>query len=339
MFEKLTIKSQFGNYDVNFLNAIDDLIQLYANDENSLTIIDETVLEQFPKLQALNPISIFCDESTKTINGSCLILKNLLELKSNTSTHILAIGGGVLQDVVGFCSSIFCRGIDYTLVPTTLLAQADSCIGGKTSINFENRKNILGTFYPPKEILIISQFLTTLTRQDFNSGLGEIYKFHILQNKVTEFEPTNEISKMVYDGLLFKKKTIEIDEFDKAERKFLNFGHTFGHALESTSDYNIPHGVAVVIGCMVAITISKMYGFNVQDYDTAISKGKELISNAAINFDPSWFDFEKLISATKADKKSTGKLTMVLIDSKPFIENVEKLDIVKAAIRQIYESI
>lgn len=338
MHEKLTIQSRFGNYDVTFMQTIQGLLNCYIDKTNMVVFVDETVLKLFPELNKLNPVSVLCNETTKTIEGSQAILQKLLERKSNTSTHILAIGGGVLQDVVGFCASIFCRGIEYTLVPTTLLAQADSCIGGKTSINFENRKNILGTFFPPKEILIVSEFLTTLSNVDFVSGLGEIYKFYILQNKIQTFNSSSEISQMVYDGLLFKKHTIEIDEFDKAERKFLNFGHTFGHALESTSNYKIPHGVAVVIGCMIAITISKMCGLDVPNYEEAISKGKELISKACVNFNPSWFEFDKLITATKADKKSTGKLTMVLINNCPVIENVENLDIVETAIQQIYES-
>jgi 3-dehydroquinate synthase len=339
MYKNLTIKSQFGEYNVKFLLDVEALIKQYSNDKTVVTFVDQTVLSYFPKLAELNPISIFCDENTKTVDGSCVILKKLIKLKANTRTHILAIGGGVLQDVVGFCSSIFCRGIEYTLVPTTLLAQADSCIGGKTSINFENKKNILGTFFPPKEILIIPTFLTTLTQQDFNSGLGEIYKFYILQNKIKDFSPANNISQMIYDGLLFKKISIEMDEFDRAERKFLNFGHTFGHALESTSGYKIPHGIAVVVGCMIALTISKLYGFKVPDYEIAIEKGKELLGKSSIAFEPAWFDFKNLITATKADKKSTGNLTMVLINTVPVLENAEKLDIVETAIQQIYESI
>jgi 3-dehydroquinate synthetase len=130
-----------------------------------------------------------------------------------------------------------------------------------------------------------------------------------------------------------------MDEFDRAERKFLNFGHTFGHALESTSGYKIPHGIAVVVGCMIALTISKLYGFKVPDYEIAIEKGKELLGKSSIAFEPAWFDFKNLITATKADKKSTGNLTMVLINTVPVLENAEKLDIVETAIQQIYESI
>ena len=129
-------------------------------------------------------ISIISEESIKNLNGTQLIYDKLIERKANINSKVLVIGGGILQDLVGFCASTYCRGIEYILVPTTLLAQADSCVGGKTSLNLPNKKNILGTFYPPSRILIYSNFTKTLSELDLISGFGEIFKFHILQNNI-----------------------------------------------------------------------------------------------------------------------------------------------------------
>ncbi len=129
------------------------------------------------------------------------------------------------------------------------------------------------------------------------------------------------------------------DEFDKGERKFLNFGHTFGHALESTSNNVIPHGIAVIIGCMIAITISKQLEYNVDDYELSMEKGYQMLKNSNLIFEKEWFDLNKLLEIIKSDKKSTGKLTMVLINNKPILADVEDIIILENILNKIYESI
>jgi len=210
---------------------------------------------------------------------------------------------------------------------------------GKTSINLDGRKNLLGTFYPPKEIIIYTKFLQTLPELDYLSGMGELYKFHILQNKINLFNIENNIETMILDGLKYKIDILSRDEFDKGERKFLNFGHTFGHALESTSDNVIPHGIAVIIGCMIAITISKQLGYNIDDYELSMEKGYQMLKNSNLAFKKEWFDINKLLEVIKSDKKSTGKLTMVLINDKPILADVEDIIILENILNKIYESI
>ena len=337
MHNILKIKSRVSDYQLGFVNTIED-IEYYIDQPNTITFIDSNVDKLYPSLQRPNNIVLPSSEAIKSYTGVARVLQNLTERRANIQTKLVVIGGGVLQDLVGFCASIYCRGIEYVLIPTTLLAQTDSCVGGKTSINFEGKKNILGTFYPPTDIIIYPKFIETLSQMDYYSGVGEIYKFHILQGKIDGLD-LNKIDAMILDGLTYKTDILSRDEFDKGERRFLNYGHTFGHALESSSDNILPHGLAVILGCMIATRVAQALGHSVKDFDKIIDKGVELFRASGATVQAEWFDFDTLMNITKSDKKSTGKLTMVLVDNKPFLEVVENLSIVKEALKQTYESI
>ena len=338
MHNILEIKSKVSDYQLGFVDALQEIEQL-IDQPNTITFIDSNVSTLYPSLQRENNIVLTSSEAIKSYAGVGDVLQLLTERKANIQTRLVVIGGGVLQDLIGFCASVYCRGIEYTLIPTTLLAQADSCIGGKTSINFENKKNIIGTFYPPTKIIIYSDFVKTLSRLDFYSGVGEIYKFHILQSRIDHINISHDLDRTVLDGLKYKTDILSRDEFDKGERRFLNYGHTFGHALETSSSNAIPHGLAVILGCMIATRITRSLGYAVEDYDKIITLGVVLFRASDIKLQPEWFDFDTLIDITKSDKKSTGKLTMVLVDDKPFLEVVENFSIVKKALKETYESI
>ena len=303
MHNILNIPSKVNNYTLGFIDQIKEIENL-IDQENTITIIDSNVNKLYPNLQRNNNTVIECTEEAKTLNGASIILSKLSFLKANIRTKLVVIGGGVLQDVVGFCASIYSRGVEYILVPTTLLAQTDSCVGGKTSINFESRKNILGTFYPPSQIIIYPEFLNTLNKVDYISGLGEIYKFHILQNKIDQFNPYSDIESMILDGLQYKIDILSRDEFDKGERKFLNYGHTFGHALESVSNHEIPHGLAVILGSMVATRLASKLGYQVNNYDAILDKGISLIKDSKLVLKSEWFDLNKLLPIIKSGLKS-----------------------------------
>lgn len=334
----LKIKSKLKNYEVKFVDYRKDVLET-VNDANVITFVDSTVSSLYKDLDHSNFIKVECNEEAKTFLGSQIILNELIKRKANISTKLIVIGGGVLQDLVGYCASIYCRGIDYILVPTTLLAQADSCVGGKTSINYGNRKNILGTFFPPSQILIDINFTKTLSKHDYISGLGEIYKFHILQGKVDEFNANGSVYEMVLDSLKYKSEIISEDEFDKDKRRFLNFGHTFGHALEAISNYNIPHGLAVILGSMIAVTLSKRLGYEIPQYEMIIKKGIQLFRSSSVSLKEEWFIYEKLKEIIKSDKKSKGNLTMVLIDKTPLLTDVTDDCIIPQILKEVYESI
>jgi hypothetical protein len=160
-----------------------------------------------------------------------------------------------------------------------------------------------------------------------------------IQNKILDFDYSSPIEPMIHDGLKYKIDILSRDEFDKGERKFLNFGHTFGHALESTSEHIIPHGIAVIIGSMIAVMVSKELGYDVPNYDVVIEKGISLIKETKSQFKLEWFDLDLLLEIIKSDKKSIGKLTMVLVNDKPFLEDIEDVSILQKVLNQIYEVI
>ena len=345
MYSQITVKSNIKDYSVSFV-SLEDIDKL-TNEDNHLVIIDKNVANHFPKLSYGGAIIVDTSEELKTWEGLQIIFDKFVEKKINTLTKLVVIGGGVLQDAAGFCASVFCRGIEYILIPTTLLSQIDSCVGGKTSINYKSRKNIIGTFYPPSEILICEDFLYTLSHEDFCSGLGELFKFNLLRNKITDsriekiLHEKELILADVYDSLTYKISILEIDEFDKKERKYLNFGHTFGHALEITSKYKLSHGYAVIIGCLIALYVSeKTYGnFDKNIYQVALKTAKKIISNT-VQIEENWFAYDSLMECVKSDKKNTGCLNMVLIkDNNPVIQKIEDYSIIKEALVKVYEAL
>lgn len=337
MHSTLEINSNIKNYKVQFIETTKEISLLLDNPE-IVVFIDKNVNNLYPELYRETNIVLECTEELKTLEGAFKVYNLLIEKKANKHTKVIAIGGGILQDVVGFCCSTYCRGIEYDFVPTTLLAQADSCIGGKTSINVKGRKNILGTFYPPTRIFICVKFLDTLSTLDFHSGLGEIYKFYILQHRIEEFDRTGNIREMILQSLLFKKNILLNDEFDKGERLYLNFGHTFGHALETSSSNNIPHGIAVILGCMVASRVAAKLGHKVPNFEILIDKGVDLVKQVSISLKKDWFKAENLLDIVKSDKKSSGRLTMVFSAEYNFLQDVYDVEIIKQALRETYES-
>jgi 3-dehydroquinate synthase len=175
---------------------------------------------------------------------------------------LVAVGGGIIQDIATLAASLYMRGVAWSYFPTTLLGMTDSCIGGKSSINAGVVKNLVGNIYPPDEILIDVDFLETLNQIDIHAGLAEAAKISFCSGpeafrtylELVGDNSDNEYVEMLYFVLSQKKWFIEIDEFDRAERKLLNFGHTFGHALESATNHEIPHGIAVAMGIRAAVS-------------------------------------------------------------------------------------
>jgi 3-dehydroquinate synthase len=337
MHSTLNIKSLTGTYSVDFCKDINTTIQNIAHCD--VVVIDSRVYDLYRDyFQDLKDIVLFeSKESNKTLEGASFLIRSFVERKLKSNAQVAVVGGGILQDAAGFACSVYCRGIKYTLVPTTLLSQCDSCVGGKTSINFESVKNILGTFYPPENIYICSDFTKTLQEVDYLSGYGEIIKFNLLKDTLGNL--ANSIDDLIHDSLKYKVGIIELDEFDKKERKFLNFGHTFGHALEITSNYKIPHGTAVLFGILVANRVSAELGH--------LSKMSELVAFDCIfhyikhqQLEEDWFNFSRLLEIVKLDKKNTGTIQMVLLtDQAPVIIPVSDTDILKKAINETYETI
>jgi len=308
----LKVNSKLNSYKITFHKNVSELFNSLSND--CWYIIDKNLQTYYDFSFASKKIYYDCNEQTKSFDHAGLLLDEFIKNQFKHNTQVVIIGGGTLQDVAGFCCSVYSRGIKYKLVPTTLLSQCDSCVGGKTSINFGAVKNILGTFYPPTEILICDEFLKTLSEDDFKSGLGEVFKFKILQNKLDEtiFSKEN-LNQLIKECLDYKISIIEVDEFDQGLRKLLNYGHTFGHALEITSNYKLPHGSAVILGILIVNEILKELNIKTNlDYNTINKIGLSLIKH--INLDKEWFNIKNIIETIKLDKKNTGQVNLVFPD-------------------------
>lgn len=214
-------------------------------------------------------IEVNVTEERKNLDSVQDLLSRIADYGATRDDQIVAVGGGALQDLVTLTASIYMRGLEWIYVPTTLMAMLDSCIGGKSSINLNIHKNILGNFYPPKSVFVHIDFLKTLKKIDIASGLAEGVKICFasdisLANHFQELSENWQLeqeSRFILDAIFLSLRTkkwfIEIDEFDKRERRLLNFGHSFGHALESASNYLVPHGIGVFIGMQAAISYSK----------------------------------------------------------------------------------
>ena len=308
---KFKIKSKLKNYNLEFIDSYKKKIQRY--NKSQLFIIDRNVFNLFFKnqIEIKNFILINSSEENKSYQKIATVITKILKKKLNKKDKIIAIGGGVTQDITSFICSIYFRGVDWDFFPTTLLAQGDSCIGGKTSINFGKFKNQLGNFNPPSDIYVDTNFLKKLKKKDIQSGIGEMA--HLLA--VKSYFNFNLISKyyreeislkdLIIKSLLSKKYYIEKDEFDKKERKLLNFGHTFAHAIESATNYKFQHGVCVAYGCLIAFWISKKMHFLSNKNYLKYERILKLILNKDIKFNILRFK-NAILRDKKANKNKIG---------------------------------
>lgn len=308
----IKINSSVKNYTVIFDTIVSSLEENY--NDGDIIIVDRNLISEIDTINDYKFISIESSEHSKEFGNISIIIEQLLNFNITKENKIIAIGGGITQDVVSFISTILFRGVEWIFYPTSLLSQGDSCIGGKSSINFKNYKNQLGTFYPPSQVIIDTNLLASLNDSDYISGLGEMLHFYLVSsekdfNYYKNTYKTN-IKKLVKRCLEIKKEFIEIDEFDKKERLLLNYGHTFGHAIESVCNYEIPHGIAVCLGMDIANFVSYKLGYiNIITY----SKLSEFI-NSIHNVEYNINNMDDYIKALKKDKKNTSHthLTCVL---------------------------
>jgi 3-dehydroquinate synthase len=313
----MIVKSHLKHYEVAFSNKFSFLLNICGID-NRYVVIDDKVYklykQQLSCLMNCPFLVLKSTEKNKTVKTALNLSEAIMAFPSKRNTVLISIGGGIIQDITGFAASILYRGIKWIFIPTTLLAQTDSCIGSKTSLNHGGYKNLLGTFYPPEKIFIDTGFIPTLSRKDFFSGVGEIVKIAITRGLkgIAEFErdalsilngDQKSIRKWIEKSLEVKKQFIEKDEFDAGERKLLNFGHTFGHALEKTSNYAVPHGQGVSIGVLIANNISESRG-DISP-ETNVRLQKLIVPFINIKLKSEYFS-DEYFNAIKKDKKRQG---------------------------------
>lgn len=318
------VKSIIHDYEVQF---IDNFKQTLDSEliEGDFIIIDNKIIKYYPEqtkdaLENYQNIVIDVTESQKSYQGVMPVIQTLIEKGFRKNHRLVAIGGGITQDITAFISSIMYRGVSWIFFPTTLLAQGDSCIGSKTSINFGEYKNQVGGFYPPNNIYIDPKFIDTLSEAELKSGMGEMLHYFIVSGHADflmyrdhfkeAFHNKEVLAKIIARSLEIKKEYIEKDEFDRNIRQVFNYGHSFGHAIESLTQYRVPHGIAVSFGMDMANFISVKMGFITDEVRNEIRKVTEYIWQGYQINDIDLELFQKVLSK---DKKNIGtKLGLIL---------------------------
>lgn len=271
MSESFEVHSSIRDYRVDI--EVGALESCLARDAEALLVCDRQILRQRPELDArAGLVPVLAEETHKNLAAVAEIIEALRGAGANRRSHVVAIGGGVVQDLATMAASIYMRGIDWTYCPTTLLGMVDSCLGGKSSINVGAYKNIAGNYYPPSRILIDPVFCRTLPATQRVAGLCEAAKICFCSRDdaferylaavagADVFDDEQRLAGLISLSLRTKKAFIEEDEFDHGVRLLLNFGHTFGHALEGASGFALSHGIAVGVGVLCAIDFSRRLG-------------------------------------------------------------------------------
>lgn len=337
--EKVLVDLDIDSYYIyigkRFLNHIDDYIGtvdkvMIVTDENVDSFYGEIITENLK--EETHKFIIESGESSKTLSTIERILSKMLELNFTRNSKIIALGGGVVGDIAGFLASIYMRGISFLQIPTTLLAQIDSSVGGKTGVNLPNGKNIIGSFYQAELVLIDTDTLKTLPKREIISGLGEIIKYGLIwdyeflnyiENNLNDILNLKEdiLKNIICKCCKIKAEIVSKDEKELAIRKILNYGHTIGHALETASDYKkYSHGEAVLIGMYYEGIMAKRFDLIEDDY---LLKIQRIIKSLDINLDISGYSKDLLLDNMMRDKKNKeGKISFILPNGKASVKEM-----------------
>ena len=331
------INLSFKNYSYPaIIDSIDYLKHVELKDYDKIFILcDRAIHNLYSKEKIFNSnfnvIIMDGNERNKSLVSFEKIINEMAENYGTRNSLMIAVGGGVISDMGSFVASVYKRGIDHILIPTTLLGMVDAAIGGKTGLNNKYGKNLIGTFKQPKSVIINPHFLKTLDKRQLINGLAEIIKYALISdkklfkwllensNKLVELSDFSIVENIIFDCIEYKKSFIAEDEFDKNKRMLLNFGHTFGHALETELEYkDILHGEAILYGMIAAAYLSFKLG-KIQKDELDTIKSFILKVN---QFKITDLDFDKVISSMKNDKKNYGNSVRFII-----LENIGNAEI------------
>ncbi|GIU40545.1 3-dehydroquinate synthase [Shewanella sairae] len=303
----------------------------YLQHKNILIVTNETIAPLYlEKVQAMlsafacvTPVILPDGEQYKTLEQMNSIFTSLLEQNLGRDTVLIALGGGVIGDMTGFAAASYQRGVDFIQIPTTLLSQVDSSVGGKTAVNHPLGKNMIGAFYQPKCVLIDTDCLSTLPKREFAAGMAEVIKYGViwdadffqwLENNVEALQSLdkNALEYAIGRCCEIKAEVVQKDETEQAVRALLNLGHTFGHAIEAEMGYGVwLHGEAVSAGTVLAAITSNKLGLvdeSIVCRITALLAAFDLPTSA-----PESMDFEQFIKHMRRDKKVLkGQLRLIL---------------------------
>jgi len=332
-----------GSFNTKIVITDNWLVEI-SKIKNKVLIIDSNIRLHYNEM--LTPLLINtrffefnASESNKNLNEITKILDFFQTENLNRSSYVICIGGGITTDIGAFTASIYKRGCRLILIPTTLLGMVDASIGGKTAINYNGIKNCIGTFYSAEKVIISSVFLNTLPKSEYQTGMVEVVKMSFLHDsRLAEILNQKwDIINLVKEAINTKLSVCEQDVQDRSTRRLLNLGHTFGHVLESISNFEISHGTAVAIGIRIAAKFSYRNGFiSESDYK-------------AVNLRLDKFEFPSRFPAKycheleingigylKQDKKAGKKIRLVLFNNgmKLFIHETQKFNDLIASIKE-----
>lgn len=334
--KKIRIKTKSSAYPVIIGKTILSLLPKYlfqANLSRRVYVIADDKVYKLFKVEINRSINTWADkvyyypvpalETTKSLKTAQAIYQSLLENGFHRDTLLVAIGGGTIGDVSGFIASTYMRGIQSVNIPTTLLSAVDSSIGGKTGLNFYTAKNIVGTFYQPSMVFIDTEFFKSLPRDERISGAGEIIKYGYLSGRkfflylLLNLNRLIDLNKSVLDETIFeciklKAAIVCQDEFEQhGLRNILNFGHTFAHAFESSFDFKLKHGKAVIAGIVAALILSHQKNIINKNQLEYLLQLPLLLKSEKLIFP---YDSSEVFEMMKSDKKNRGgKLKFVLL--------------------------
>lgn len=339
----ITIRSRAHDYSVETFESLTSALRT-VDRSRAHYLIDDALLHHFgPTItthtEAGRTVLVEATEENKTFERLTPVFLGLLQRGLKRDGVLVVIGGGVLQDIGCFIASVLSRGLRWELVPTTLLAQADSCIGSKSSINIGPYKNQIGTFYPPHRVLLTPEVLKTLPSDEIRSGLGEVIKLQLLKGQadfdelmadlaiLSRDNQASILTKWVIRSMAVKQPYIEADEYDRGIRNLLNYGHTFGHAYESATHYGIPHGIAVILGMLTATFLSVRLGLvpadHYQELKRKLAPWHEPFGATLLRVDRA-----AIFQAIKHDKKNTGDAVNCILTRGPGRMEKTKVDII-----------
>ncbi|MDE7322352.1 MAG: 3-dehydroquinate synthase [Lachnospiraceae bacterium] len=343
-------------YEQNFKNLAKELEPLGIN-ARKLCVITDTRVKGLYADEVCGALKDYCreivvydfpnGEESKNLDTVRNIYTFLIQNKFGRKDMLLALGGGVVGDTTGFVAATYLRGIDFVQVPTTLLAQVDSSIGGKTGVDFDQYKNMVGAFYMPKLVYMNVSTLKTLDDRQYYSGMGEVLKHGLIKSakfyewiidNMYEIHERNleTLEDMVYKSCTCKKLVVEKDPTEKGERAILNFGHTIGHAIEKAKNFELMHGECVALGCVAAAYISwkrellsKDEYYEIRDMFVPFN-----LPISIENIDP-----EEIYALTTSDKKMDGnQIKFILLKKvgKAIIDTTVTKEEIIAGINEIY---
>ena len=329
----MIINKKIHEIEISNLEKINKFF-LNQNLNNDILVIDQNLKSNRYIKKLINKFGSRClmlkgQEKIKSLDNYCIFIEKILKIGIQRKSKLISIGGGTIGDFAGFLASSLLRGIDHYMVPSSLLAMVDSSIGGKTGLNSKLGKNLIGSFYLPKKVIICPELLDTLPKRELSCGFAEIIKYSLIKpnnfkNKLFKYDLNNKAEIIPIINYSVKTKLNYVNDFKeksskRSSRAILNFGHSIGHAIENTNTYksNIKHGEAIALGMLIELKISEYLGYYNKPIDQIINLLEKYNLPTSYEKYLSTSNIKKLIAKIKLDKKaSDNNINIICIDNK-----------------------